>query len=191
MIEQRKHQRIRFSEPPRVQIGFAGQSGVGSLENLSISGLMLRTDVPLTTHGTAGCEFSLFGSPVVDVAVSILNCLGDLYGARFRIGLINPVLIEDAMREALVSGKASALSVHDLGGRKVMRISGGLNGSLRSDFMHAITRVGIDHIDLSGVSQIDSAGLSLCLVATEHHGAVISEHSACSEKAWQDTQKPG
>ena len=189
MIEQRKHQRIRFSEPPRVRIGFAGRITEGSLENLSISGLMLRTDLPLTAHGVAGCEFSLCGSPVADVSVSVLNCLGDLYGARFRSGLINPVLIEDAMRGALVCGIASALSVHDLGGRKVMRISGGLNGSLRNDFMHALTRVGIDHIDLSGVSQIDSAGLSLCLVASERHGAIISEHSACSAEAWENAQK--
>ena len=100
MIEQRKHQRIRFSEPPRVRIGFAGRITEGSLENLSISGLMLRTDLPLTAHGVAGCEFSLCGSPVADVSVSVLNCLGDLYGARFRSGLINPVLIEDAMRDA-------------------------------------------------------------------------------------------
>ena len=126
---------------------------------------MLRTDLPLTAHGVAGCEFSLCGSPVADVSVSVLNCLGDLYGARFRSGLINPVLIEDAMRDALVCGIASALSVHDLGGRKVMRIRGGLNGSLRNDFMHSLTRVGVAEIDVSAVTAVDQAGLALCLAA--------------------------
>ena len=185
MIEQRRHQRIRFGEPPAVSIGFAGQLCEGGIENLSMSGIMLRSSLVLEIGRSVGCEFSLFGSPRMDVAVTVVSRIGDLYGARFQVGLINQVLIEDAIRQALESGKASVLTVHELAGRKVMRIAGGLNASLRNDFMHALTRVGVDEIDLAGVAQVEQAGLALCLVATERHGAVIGSQSDCFAGAWK------
>lgn len=185
MLEQRRHQRIRFGVQPRVKVGFGGKIGEGCIENLSMSGLMMHCDIPLEIGQSAGCEFSLFGSPVMDVSVTVVSRLGDLYGARFQAGLINQVVIEDAIRGALASGKASILSVHEVGGRKVMRIAGGLNGSLRNDFMHALTRVGIDEIDLAGVTQVEQAGLALCVVATERHGAVLGEQSVCFAEAWK------
>jgi hypothetical protein len=185
MVEQRRHQRIRFGVPPPVKVGFGGRMGEGSIENLSMSGLMMHCDIPLEIGQTVGCEFSLFGSPLMDVAVTVVSRIGDLYGTRFQAGLINQVIIEDAIRAALASGKASILSVHEVGGRKVMRIAGGLNGSLRNDFMHALTRVGINEIDLAGVTQVEQAGLALCLVATERHGATLGEQSTCFAEAWK------
>lgn len=184
MQEQRRHQRIRFGTAPEVRIGHAGCAGHGGVENLSLSGLMLRTDMSLTIGQSAGCEFSICGSPVIDLAVNIVSRIGDLYGARFQPGLINPVLIEDAIGGALRSGQASVLSVHELGGRKVMRIAGGLNASLRNDFMHAITRVGVDEIDLAEVTAVEQAGLAFCLVASERHGAIIGRQSEAFAAAW-------
>lgn len=185
MIEQRRHQRIRFGTPPRVRVGFAGQIGDGELENLSLSGLMLRSDMPLVVGRKIGCDFSLFGSPLVDMSVTVVSRVGDLLGARFQPGFINPVLIEDGIKSALTSGQGSILSVNELAGRKVMRISGGLNGSLRNDFMHALTRVGVDEIDVGGVTALDQAGLALCLVATGRHGAIIGAQSECFAAAWK------
>lgn len=54
-----------------------------------------------------------------------------------------------AIDAALAAGKASILSINDHDGRTVMRIIGGLNGSLRNDFLHGLTRVGVADIDLS------------------------------------------
>ena len=65
-----------------------------------------------------------------------------------------------------------------------MRITGGLTGSLRSDFMHALTRVGVDELDVEGVTAVDQAGLALCVVATTRHRVVIGDQSACFAEAW-------
>jgi len=184
MLDQRRHQRIRFSTPPVVTIGYGGAVGSGEIENLSLSGLMMRTDLPLAIGHTAGCEFSVFGSPVIDVPAAVVSRIGNLYGVRFQTGPINQILIEDAIDGALASGKASILSVHELGGKKVMRIVGGLVGALRNDFMHSLTRVGVDEIDLSGVTAVEQAGLALCLVAVNRHGAAIGAQSAVFGGAW-------
>ena len=45
MLDQRRHQRIRFGILPTVKIGYGGAIGEGSIENLSLSGLMVRTDM--------------------------------------------------------------------------------------------------------------------------------------------------
>lgn len=184
MLDQRRHQRIRFSTPPVVTIGHGGAVGSGEIENLSLLGMMLRTDLPLTIGHSAGCEFSVFGSPIIDVPAAVVSRVGNLYGVRFQTGPINQVLIEDAIDGALASGKASILSVHELGGKKVMRIVGGMVGALRNDFMHALTRVGVDEIDLAGVTAVEQAGLALCLVAVNRHGAVIGNQSDIFGGAW-------
>ncbi len=188
MLDQRRHQRIRFSSPPEVMLGFGGAVGRGEIENLSLSGLMLRTDLPLTIGHTAGCEFSVFGSPVIDVPATVVSRVGNLFGARFQTGPINQILIEDAIDAALASGKASILSVHELGGQKVMRIVGGLVGTLRNDFMHALTRVGVNEIDLAGVTAVEQAGLALCMVAINRHGAQLGEQSVVFSEAWAFAQ---
>lgn len=184
-LDQRRHQRIRFGAPPSIRIGYAGSVGDGLIENLSLSGLMFRIDLSLDIGHTVGCEFSVFGSPLIDVPATVVSRVGNLFGARFQTGPINQVVIDDAITAALAAGKASILSVHELGGRKVMRIAGGLNGTLRNDFMHALTRVGIDEIDLGAVSTTDRAGLALCLVATGRHGVVLGAQSACFADAWK------
>lgn len=184
LLEQRRHQRIRFGNPPLIQIGFGGKIGEGLILNLSLSGLMVRTRMELELGRTVGCEFSLFGSPVIDVPASIVSRVGDLFGARFQTGPINQIVIDDAINAALGRGQASILSVNDLSGRKVMRIAGGLNGTLQSDFMYALTRGGVDELDLGGVTTVDQAGLALCLVATTRHGVVLGAQSECFAGAW-------
>ncbi len=192
MQDQRRHQRIRFGQPPVVKIGFGGMLGEGLIENLSLSGLMIRSSMRLEVGRLAGCEFALFGSPLIDVPVTIVSLVGDLYGGRFQAGPINQIVIDDAINAALAKGDASILSVHELSGRKVMRISGGLNGALRNDFMHALTRVGVNEIDLSGVTAIDQPGLALCLVATSRHGVEIGEQSESFASAWKNAlARPG
>ncbi|HEX6733412.1 MAG TPA: PilZ domain-containing protein [Azonexus sp.] len=188
MLDQRRHQRIRFSSPPKVRLGYGGSIDVGGIENLSLSGLMVRTALPLEIGRTVGCEFSLFGSPLIDVPLTVASRIGDVFGGRFQTGPINQIVIEDAIEAALADGHASILSVHELGGRKIMRITGGLSGTLRNDLMHALTRVGVDEMDLAAVSAVDQGGLALCLVATGRHGVSIGAQSECFASAWQQVQ---
>lgn len=169
MKEQRRHQRIRFNTLPTIRIGQFGISGTGELENLSLGGLMLRTDLPLKVGEACGCEFFVFESPLIDMSAIVVSKIGDLYGARFQAGPVSEWLIQEAMNDALSSGKASVLSINDLQGRKVMRISGGLNRALRNDFMHHLTRMGIDDLDLSETTEIDEVGFELCRVAVEDY----------------------
>lgn len=184
MHDQRRHQRIRFGVPPAVTIGCDGQIDHGQIENLSLSGIMVRSALPLAAGQRIGCEFSIFGSALIDVAAEVVSQVGNLFGARFQAGPISQVLIDDAIRGALATGGASILSVHTRGERKVLRLIGGLNASLRNDFMHALTRVGIDEIDAGGVTAVDSAGLSLCLVAVGRHHATLGDMSPCFATAW-------
>lgn len=185
MKDQRRHQRIRFGKPPAIKIGFSGTLGKGVVENLSLSGLMLRTAVPLEVGKNFGCEFSVFGSSKIDVAAVAISRVGDLYGARFRAGPINELLIKDAIANAIASGQASTVSVHAEGDRKVMRISGGLSGSLANDFFYSLTKMGIDELDLSAVTFVDDAGLELCSKAVARYGARIGAKSECFAAAWE------
>jgi hypothetical protein len=192
MLDQRRHQRIRFGNLPKISIGFGGAIGDGLIENLSLSGLMVRTEMPLEISHNIGCEFRVFGSPTIDVPATVVSRVGDLFGVRFQTGPINQILIEDAINSALASGNASILSVRELGGKKIMRISGGLGNALRNDFMHALTRVGVDEIDLEGVTFVDQAGLALCLVASNRHGVKLGGQSPCFATAWKEaTTVPG
>jgi hypothetical protein len=188
MLDQRRHQRIRFSSPPIVRIGYGGGLDHGGIENLSLSGLMVRTSLNLEIGHTAGCEFSLFGSPMIDVPLTVVSRIGDVFGGRFQTGPINQVLIEDAIEAALAKGNASILTVNEIGGRKIVRITGGLNGSLRNDLMHALTRVGVDELDLKAVTAVDQGGLALCLVATGRYGVTLGSQSACFAEAWKLAQ---
>lgn len=189
MNEQRRHQRIRFSRSPGVSIGQNGRAGIGALENLSLGGLMLRTDVPLVVGEVFGCEFSVFDSPLIDMPAVVVSKIGDLYGARFQPGPISERLLQAAIDTALAGGNASILSINELQGRKVMRITGGLNNGLRNDFMHSLTRVGVAELDLSGVTAIDNGGMALCLIAVEQYAVKLSARSSCVDAAW--SQLPG
>ena len=185
MLDQRRHQRIRFGILPTVSIGFGGAIGQGLIENLSLSGLMVRTDMPLEISHNIGCEFRVFGSPMIDLPATVVSRVGNLFGIRFQTGPINQILIDDAINSALASGNASILVVHEIGGKKIMRITGGLGNSLRNDFMHALTRVGVDEIDLDGVTLVEQAGLALCLVASNRHGVKLGAQSSCFAEAWK------
>ena len=165
MKEQRRHQRIRFNVSPRVRLGQAGSSWLGRLENLSLGGLMVRSDMPLKIGEVFGCEFSVFGSVLIDLSAIVVGRIGELYSARFQAGPISEQLLIDETARALSNGRASVLSVNEIQGRRIMRVSGGLNGSLHNDFMHALSKVGVDGIDLSEVKDIDRAGAELCRIA--------------------------
>lgn len=183
-MEQRRHQRVRFKIPPLVRIGQSGKHGQGELQNLSLGGLMLRTDVPLTVGEVFGCEFSVFGSPLIDMPVFAVSKVGDVYGARFQAGPISELLLQAAIDTAIGAGKASILTINELDGRKIMRITGGLNAGLHNDFMHGLTRVGVAEIDLSRVTDVDSGGLALCRIAAEKYEVSIARRSPCVEAAW-------
>jgi hypothetical protein len=179
MREQRRHQRVRFAKLPSVRLGQSGLAGSGELENLSLGGLMLRTALPLKVGEAFGCEFVVFDSPLIDMSALVVSRVGDLYGVRFQAGPISACLIEEAIGQALAAGRGSILSINDLHGRKVMRIAGGLNGALHNDFMHGLTRMGVDEMDLAAVTAIDSAGLELCRVAVDRHQVGIVHASSC------------
>ena len=104
-------------------------------------------------------------------------------GARFQAGPISEWLIQEAIDAALVSGKASILSINDVQGRKVMRIAGGLNRGLRNDFMYNLERMGVAEIDLSAVTAIDEAGLELCHLAVDHYKIEIVQPSIAMSAA--------
>lgn len=186
MLDKRRHQRIRFCQPPPIEIGFGGMTGQGRIENLSLSGLMLRTAMPLEIGRRIGCEFSVFGSPVIDLPAAVVSRVGDLFGVRFETGPISQVLIDDAIAAALAAGHASILTIHETGGSKVMRIAGGLNGTLQNDVMHSLARVGVDELDVAEVTAVDQAGLALCLIAQGRYGVRIGQQSECFAKAWQE-----
>ena len=179
MREQRRHQRVRFNIQPVVRIGQYGLAGTGELENISLGGLMLRTELPLKVGEVFGCEFVVFDSPLIDMSAVVVSKIGDLYGARFQAGPISAWLIQAAIDSALASGKASTLSINELQGRKVMRVAGGLNAGLRNDFIHNLTKVGIDELDLSQVTEIDSAGLDLYRLAVKQHRVGVVQLSPC------------
>ncbi|MBL8414856.1 MAG: PilZ domain-containing protein [Propionivibrio sp.] len=179
MKEQRRHQRIRFNSLPLMRIGQFGFAGKGQLENLSLVGMMLRTELPLKVGKALGCEFAVFDSPLIDLSTVVVSRIGNLYGARFQAGPISEWLIQEAIDNALTLGKASVLSINELQGRKVMRIAGGLNAGLRNDFMHSLTKMGVDEMDLSGVTEIDSAGIELCRIAVDQHRVGIVRPSSC------------
>ncbi|MFT3962744.1 PilZ domain-containing protein [Propionivibrio sp.] len=167
MKEQRRHQRVRFNVQPLVRLGQAGSTGLGRLENLSLGGLMVRTELPLQVGQALGCEFSVFGSVLIDISAVAVSRVGDLYCARFQPGPVSEQLLKDEIARALACGKASVLSLNEFQGRRVMRVAGGLNGCLRNDFMHGLIKVGVDEIDLSQVNDIDLAGAELCRIATQ------------------------
>lgn len=185
MEEQRRHQRIRFANPPPVRIGYGGTIAEGRLENLSLSGFMVRTSVPLEVGKNFGCEFSVLGSSRIDAVAVTVSRLGSLCGARFLAGPINSLLIKDAIEEAIESGQASCVSTHILQGRKIMVVAGGLNATLENDFNYALTKAGIDELDLSAVTRIDEAGLALCKNAMRNHGITIGARSECFMRAWK------
>jgi hypothetical protein len=173
MKEHRRHQRVRFNAQPLVRLGQAGSTGFGRLENLSLGGLMLRTELSLKVGEACGCEFSILGSVLIDISAVIVGCVGDLYSARFQVGPVSEHLLKDEIAIALSCGKGSALSLNELQGRRVIRVMGGLNESLSDDFMHGL-KVGVDEIDLLNVTDIDYAGAKLCRIAaqTYHIGIV-------------------
>jgi hypothetical protein len=172
-IEQRRHQRIRFNAQPLVCLGQAGSRGTGRLENLSLGGLMVRTRLQTKVGSAIGCEFSILDSVPIDISAVVAGCVGDFCSVRFQAGPVSEQLLKDGIELALSSGKGSAFSMNEVQGRRVMRVIGGLNESLRSDFTYSLNQGGIDEIDLSKVTDIDHAGARLCWIAVRTHRIAI------------------
>lgn len=173
MHEQRRHQRIRFNPSPLVRLGQTGRAGTGTLENLSLGGLMVRTSLPLEVGKPFGCEFSVFDSPCIDMAAEVVNRVGDCFGARFQAGPLSACLIQESIDSALAVGRASVLSVNEMQGCKVMRVAGGLNASVHDDFMYGLIRCRVAALDLSEVTRIDREGAELCRMAVAQYGVRI------------------
>lgn len=189
MEEQRRHPRIRFGHPPPVHIGYGGRAVTGALINLSLSGLMLRTDLELSVGRTFGCEFSLFNSPRIDVPAEVVSCQGNVYGARFQSGPLNAILIETAMAAAMESGEASVVTIERDGVLRVLTVRGGLNGGLRNDFRYGLEKVGVNELNTEGVTVVDREGVALCRFAVDKYQLHLGKVSPCFEKAWQAAYK--
>lgn len=183
--DQRRYPRVRFGRDCRVQIGYRSAFGEGMIENLSPGGLMLRTDMAFEIGRRFGCEFSLDAATLIDLPCTVVSRVGDLFGARFQSGPLSRILVGDAILGALESGVASVLSVHELGGRRILRIAGGLNGRLQGDFMHALAHGGVNEIDVAGVTAVDAAGLDLCVQASGRYGVGLGAQSPCFAEAWK------
>lgn len=184
MLEKRRHQRIRFDEALPIRIGRFGERARGTLENLSLGGLMCRTDLQLAVGETVGCEFRVFESPLIDLTGTVASRIGDgLYGIRFQTGPLSEFLIEDAISGAVERGKVSIVSVHDLPGGKVLRVVGALTAASGNDFMHGIERVGVVEADLSGVTLVDDDGLDMCRRALAA-GIRIERRAPCIDAVW-------
>ncbi len=186
MQEQRRHPRIRFFQPLPASVGRSGKILRAELHNLSLGGVLLRTDLPLAAGDRFGLEFALQGLGL-DLAPVAVNRLGELIGARFETGPVSQHLLEVAMADALSKGVASVLSLHTLDGHKVMRIAGALNLSLRNDFLFSLEKMGVAEIDLSEVSLVDPDGLALCVVAAEKYHVQVSRLSPVVAARWPGT----
>jgi hypothetical protein len=185
-LDRRRHQRIQFDEPQPVRIGHRGQRAVGALENLSLGGFMCRSILPLAVGDTITCEFRVFGSPLIELLATVTSRVGEgLFGVRFQAGPLSQTLIESSINGAIDKGKATILSIHNLPGGKVMRVAGGLTAASLNEFMHGVERVGVSEIDLSEVTKIDEAGVSMCAQAVSRFGVRAERRSSCVQAAWR------
>lgn len=192
MHEQRHHQRIRFTSPLAMRVGHAGRQCDARLENLSLGGLMFRTDLALAVGETVGCEFRVFDSAIIDLSAMVASKVGEgLYGVRFEAGPMSQHLIQDAIDDAVARGFVSIVTVHEQDGGRLLRVAGGLTAATRTDFMHALQRVGIGELDLSEVTYIDKEGLSMCAYAVARYGARAERRSPCVARAWQSIAPAG
>jgi len=180
MKEQRRHQRIRFNSQLLVRIGQFGSGGVGELENLSVGGLMLRTDMPLRVGDELGCEFSVCDSWMIDLSAQVVSRVGELLSARFHSGPLTERVVHKSIEVALAAGQASKLSVNEVQGRKILRVAGGFCEGLRNDFLYSLTRMGVDEIDLSEVTGMDAVGIELLRLAVDKHKVDVGAMSACA-----------
>ena len=85
MKEQRRHERIRFNVLPQVRIAQYGVVGTGELENISLGGLMLRTELLLKVGQALGCEFVIFDSPRIDMTAVVASKIGERYLSLIHI----------------------------------------------------------------------------------------------------------
>ena len=190
MLDKRRHVRIRFAKPLPAYVGHQRQSRRAELLNVSLGGAMVSTDLPLVVGDRFGLEFSLQGMGIDTAPIVISRGLNNLYGVRFDLGPATEIQLEGAIRDSLRTGIASVLSMHNLNGRKVMRIAGALNLSLRNDFFHALDKMEVAEIDLSEVTAVDPDGLALCVVAAEKNGVIIDRLSPVVAQLWRAARQP-
>lgn len=189
MHDQRRYPRIRFSRPLPAFVGLRGQTVRAEIHNLSQAGALIRTDLPLNTGDRFGLEFALQGMGL-DLVPTVVSRIAGLIGVRFEAGPASLIQLEESMNDSIRNGIASVLSMHNRSGRKVMRIAGALNLSLRNDFFHALDKMGVAEIDLSEVTAVDPDGLALCVVAAEKNGVIIDRLSPAVAQLWRATRQP-
>lgn len=186
MHEQRHYQRIRFNEPLPMRVGSSGAQADAWLENLSLGGMMFRTELPLKVGDGVGCEFRIFASCLIDLQATVATRVGQgLFGIRFQAGPLSQVLLQDAIDDAVAAGQVSVISIHEQPDGKLLRVAGGLTAAARTEFMHGVANVGVAEIDLSEVTRIDQDGLSMCALAVARYGVRAERRSPCVERAWQ------
>jgi hypothetical protein len=184
MQDKRRHVRIRFAKPLPAYVGIKGQNVRAELHNISLGGALLSTDLTLAMGDRFGMEFALQGMGI-DTVPTVVSRVGEMVGIRFDLGPATEIQLEGAIADSLRNGIASVLSMHTIGGRKVMRIAGALNQSLRNDFHHALDKMGVAEIDLSEVSVADAEGLALCRMAAEKRGVVVERLSPAIALLWK------
>ncbi len=183
MQEKRRHQRVKCAGMSPFCIGVFGTEGKAELENISSSGLMMRSDLQLAIGRTVGVALALPNFPSLYASLTVVSRLGGLVGARFRAGPLNQVLIDALIVEMLSRGVASAANVHEIGGRKILRVAGGLNESLTEDLIYFFERVGVDELDASEVTMVNVAGLTPCLERLREGKLVLRAGSPCFNQA--------
>lgn len=161
MLERRRHQRVRCAQSLALRIGHAGAQGVGVLENLSASGLMMRSALPLRVGQDFGLSFAFNWSPLVETGATAVSRVGDLVGVRFNAGPLTVGHLSECIAEALRRGEASTAAVHESNGRKVLKVAGGLSESLLGDLRHFVERVGVDDLDAGEVTYVSPAAMAV------------------------------
>lgn len=135
------------------------------LENLSANGLMCRAGADFPVNQRLALSFCFEWSPPIELWAQVVSRVGALYGVRFDAAPLSEPLIQAMIGVALKRGDAASATVHDVGGRRVLRLMGGLWDSLAPDIAHFLARGGVDALDAQAVTAVETAGMAPCLEA--------------------------
>ena len=186
MQERRRHQRVRCTHLPPFSIWAACGLGQGSLENLSISGVMLRTDLALRVGQPVGLAVGGLRGHAFETVASVVSRVGDLIGLRFRNAPLAMPHIEAIISDLLQRGEASAATLHDLGGQKTLRVCGGFTPAIDAELRHFVERVANGQLDVGEVTAVDPTTLAHCLPALLTGQIKLAAASPVFLKAYQE-----
>lgn len=187
--EQRLHPRARFLNPGRVELEAGRGYAEGEIVDLSRTGAQVRLQTPLAPGRRVTGEFSLGSGvavPFAGIVVNLRDPRGNAPGVGIRFdgpaaGEWNAV-IDDVIRKAIARGEdgralASMVQVITWGNSPKVKVYGALSGHGWRDLLGAVARFGAASLDLSDVTSIDPAGIALCMMASERHGAQVERCS--------------